>query len=123
MANTINKKTKGASKIIAVLLASLFFTGCVNHAPAQRYYFKPGEKPSLFSGELNGLSGDIKITLDGVTILEGKFPRFSESLKLKGDYKGNRIFSHCKMVYCTNSISCFIYINDKPATLLEFGKP
>jgi hypothetical protein len=123
MCNIASQWQKGASKIIPILLASILLAGCINHAPAQRYYFKPGVKPSLFTGELDGLSGDINISIDGIKVMEGKFPRFSESLKLDGDYKGQKIHANCKMMYCTNSISCFVYVNQQPAAFLEFGKP
>lgn len=114
---------KGVSKSVLLLLASFSLSACVIQATPQRYYFNEGEAPSFFTGDLDGLSGDIKIKIDNNTVLQGKLASFSESLDLKGSYKQYEVNAECKMVYCTNSFSCFTYIDQQPAALLEFGAP
>ncbi len=111
------------SKTIVALLALAMLSSCTLHAPSQRYYIKSGEPASMLSGELNGLSGDIKIQLDGKQALQGTFQSFTDTLLLQDDYQGINVRADCKMMYCTNSIACFTYINEKPAALLEFGRP
>ena len=111
------------SKAIVALLALAMLSSCTLHAPSQRYYIKSGERASMLSGELNGLTGDIKIQLDGKQVLQGTFQSFSDTLLLQDDYQGINVRADCKMMYCTNSIACFTYINEQPAALLEFGRP
>jgi len=119
----MNARNLLTSKVIVVLLVLVMLSGCVMRAPPQRYYIKSGEPPSMLSGELDGLSGDIKIQLNGNQVLQGKFQSFSDALLLQDDYQGINVRAECKMMYCTNSVACFTYINEKPAALLEFGRP
>lgn len=123
MPSTLKWNRKGVSKSGFLLLASFFLSACVIQAPPQRYYFNEGEAPSYFTGDVDGLSGDINIKIDSSTVLQGKLASFSDSLALEGTYKQHRLNAECKMVYCTNSFSCFIYIDQQPAALLEFGTP
>jgi len=114
---------KNIYKILLLLLAPFLLSACVIQATPQRYYFSEGKEPSYFTGEVDGLSGDVSIKVDNNAVLQGKVARFSDSLKLQGQYKHHKLSAECKMVYCTNSFSCFIYSDEQPAVLMEFGKP
>lgn len=123
MISVLNGHWTNTSKSILLLLVSFSLNACVLHAKPQRYYFNEGIAPALFTGELGGISGEINIKINNKTVLQGKLATFSESLELQGSYNQHKLNAECKMIYCTNSFSCFIYIDQQPAALLEFGIP
>lgn len=99
----------------------LFFTGCTTAAKPQRYYPEADNPPWVFAGTVHGTSGEIIISVDNSAVLQGKIPSFKETLRLNGTYRDSKLIANCKMQYCSGGILCMVYVDRKPAVLLDFS--
>ncbi len=109
------------SHFLLLIPLVLLFSACTTAAKPQRYYPEADSPPWVIAGSLHGTSGEIAITINNVVALQGKIPSFKESLRLSGTYQGSKLASLCSMQYCSGGVQCTVYVDSKPAVLLDFS--
>ena len=106
-----------------LLMAGAILSACVTTAKTQRYYPANADSPWQIDGDMKGLTGELQIRINGEGVMQGKFPALAKQYSMSGRYNSKPVKAECELVYCTNSVACYVYIDQEPAALLEFGKP
>jgi hypothetical protein len=121
----MNRKVKRSNNpfhyFLLLISLVLLLTGCTTAAKPQHYYPKAGNPPWVFAGSLHGTSGEIIISVDNIVVLQGRVPSFKESLQLAGMYRDSKLIANCSMQYCSGGMQCMVYVETKPAVLLDFS--
>ena len=107
--------------LVAATVILLLLQACTTTAPPQRYYPDPDNPPWIIGGSLHGTSGELQITIDGETVMQGRLPSFQESLKLDGSYRERNIHADCSMQYCSGGIQCTLFVDGKSVGILDFS--
>jgi hypothetical protein len=113
--------TKNGYRFIFIASLAGLVCGCTTSAKPQNFYPIVNDPPWVFSGSLHGTNGDINITVNDQIIMQGVIAAFSEKITLNGSYKGKEIKSICSFQYCSGGIQCSVFVNEKPAVLLDFS--
>lgn len=121
----MSRKETGSNRTFrSFLLLIPFFlllTACTTAAKPQRFYPETDKPPWVFGGSLHGTSGEITISIDNTVALQGKIPSFKESLQLTGTYRESELIANCSMQFCSGGMQCTVYVDSKPAVLLDFS--
>jgi hypothetical protein len=103
------------------LLVPLTLVACATTAPPQSFQRGAGAQPWQIGGTLQGLSGDVVITVNDQPAATGKFPRFSEKVDLRGEYQGSPVEASCMVDHCTHGTRCVVYVENEQAATVKFG--
>lgn len=114
---------KSALTTATVVLCGVALSGCVTTAETQRYYPPGSSSAWQIDGDMKGLTGEMHILINDKLIMQGEFPSIVKKYSMSGNYRNLPMKADCEIVYCTNSVACFVYVDQEPAALLEFGKP
>jgi hypothetical protein len=103
------------------LLAPLILAACATTAPTETFQRGAGAQSWQIGGTLQGLSGDVVITVNGQPAATGKFPRFSDKVELQGEYQGSPVQASCMVDHCTHGTRCVVYVENEQAATVKFG--
>ena len=121
----MHRKETGSNRafnsFLLLIPLALLLTACTTTAKPQRFYPEIDNPPWVFGGSLHGTSGEITITVDNTVALQGRIQSFKESLQLTGTYRESELIANCSMQFCSGGIQCTVYVDSKPAVLLDFS--
>lgn len=83
--------------ILISALTLLTLTGCGTTPPinAQDKTVSHNGEIYVFGGQFDENKGEVKLTVNGDTLMKGRFPPFTPTLNLASDYEDINISSYC----------------------------